>query len=68
MSILCSTADVVNSGCWFFMLKALTLNVAMFIMFLHISKLGLSFGYVSDFSNTGDRAPTAAERAPCLPA
>ena len=37
----------------------------MLTVFLHLSELGL--GSIADFFNTGAKAPTSTERAPCLP-
>ena len=43
-----------------FVFKVLMLNVAVLTRFLHLSKFSLSFGFVTDFSNTGDRARNSA--------
>ena len=66
MSILCSTADAVNSGSCSILFKVITLNVAICIVCLHFSSFSLSS--VADFSNTEARAPTSAGRALFLPA
>ena len=68
MSILCSTADAVSSGSWPILFRVLTLNVAIWIVCLHLSSFCLSLSSVADFSNTEARAPTSAGRAPSLPA
>ena len=64
MSIFYLTADAVNSGSWFIVFKVLTLKVAIWTIYLHLSKLSL--GYVADFLNTEARAPTSAECIHCL--
>ena len=63
MSILCSTADAVNSGSWPILFKVLTLNVAICIVCLHFSNF-CCLSSVADFSNTEARAPTPAGRTP----
>ena len=60
-SILCSTADAVNSDSWPILFRVLTLNVAICIVCLHFSSFCLSS--VADFSNTEARALTSAGRA-----
>ena len=62
MSILCSTADAVSSGCWPNLFRVLMLNVAICIVCLHFSSFCLSS--VADFLNTEARAPTSAGCAP----
>ena len=42
------------------------LDVSMLTMFLHLSKLSLDLGSVSDFLNTGTRPPTSKEHTSCL--
>ena len=44
MSKSCLSVDIVCSGSWFIMIKDLILNVIMFTMLLHLSKLCLGWG------------------------
>ena len=67
MSMLCSTADVVNSSSWPILFKVLTLSVAICTVRLHLSNF-LHLSCVADFFNTGARTPTLAECTSCLPA
>ena len=69
MTILYSAADAVNSGNWPILFKILTLNVAMWTVFLRISNFGmdLSLNSVADFSNISARVPNSAEHTPCFP-
>ena len=67
MSILCSTADAINSGSCPILFKVLMLNVAICSVCLHFSSF-CHLSSVADFSNTEVRAPTSAGRAPFLPA
>ena len=67
MSILCSSADAISSGCCPILLKVLTLNVAICRVCLYFSSFDC-LSSVADFSNTEARAPTSAGRAPFLPA
>ena len=62
MSILCSTADAVNSGSWPILFRVLTLNATICIVCLHFSSFCLSS--VTDFLNTEAKAPTSTGRAP----
>ena len=66
MSILCSTADAVNSGSWPILFKVLMLNASICIVCLHFSSF-CCLSSVADFSNTEARAPATAGRAPFLP-
>ena len=65
MSMLWSFADAVSTGSWP-ILFILTLNVAIFIVLLQLSNFCfcLSFRSAADFSNTGTRTRTSAERTP----
>ena len=68
MSILCSAADAVSSDNWFTLFKVLTLNVAMWIVFLHLSNFGLGLSSGTEFSKTlndSSKAPASAERTFC---
>ena len=67
MSILCSAADTISSGSWPIQFKVLTLTVTICTVVLHLSSFCLCLSSVADFSNTGARAPTSVEHAPCLP-
>ena len=67
MSILCSSADAIRSGSYPILFKVLTLNVAIFSVYLHFSSFDC-LSSVADFSNTESRAPPSAGRAPFLPA
>ena len=62
MCMLCSTADAVSSGSCPILYKVLTLNVTICIVLLHLSKFCLCLSSVANFSNTGARALTSAER------
>ena len=66
MSMLLSMADAVSSGNCPILFKVLTLNIAIWIVRLHLSNFCLSSG--ADFSNAEARAPTETGRAPFLPA
>ena len=68
MSILCSTADAVNSGSWPILFKVLTLNVAICIVCLHFSLFCCGLRSIADFSNTEARALTSAGCTLFLPA
>ena len=65
MSIFFSAADAVMSRRWFVVFYLLTLKVAMLQVFLPLRFVS---GSVADFSNTGARSLTSAERAFCWPA
>ena len=68
ISILFSAAVAVSFASWLILLKVRTLSVAICTVLLHLSNfyfylcLCLSLSSVADFSNTGARAPTSAER------
>ena len=51
--MFCSPANAVSSGCWPILFKVLTLNVAIYIVLLHLSKFFLCLSSVADFLNTG---------------
>ena len=63
MSILCSAADAVSLGGWPILSKVRTFSVAICTVLLHLSSFCLCLNSVADFSNTGTRSPTSAERA-----
>ena len=67
ISMLWSITEVVSSDSWPILLKVLTLNVTIGIVFLHLSIFCFSLSSVADFSDTGARAPTSAGHAPFLP-
>ena len=57
MSILCSRADAVSSGCWPIVFKVLTLNVAICIVCLHFSSFCSWF-----FEHQGQRSSLSRTR------
>ena len=68
MSISCSAADAVSSGCRLIQFKVLMLSVAVCTVLLHLSNFYLGLSSAADFSNTGARTSTSVERTPFLPA
>ena len=53
MSISWSIAEAVSSGSWPILFEVLTLNVAVYIVFLNFSNFCFSLCSVADFSNIG---------------
>ena len=67
--MICSVADAIRSFNWPIIFKVLTLNVAIWTLFLHLSNFWfhMSLSSVADFSDPGAKVPTSEERVPSFP-
>ena len=62
MSLLCSTADAIRSGCWTILFKVLTLNVTIGFVLFFLGNVCLNLISVAYFSKTEARDPPSTER------
>ena len=60
MSMLWSITETVSYFSWPNLFKDLTLNVAIYIVFLHFGNFCFSLSSVAEFSDIGARVPTSA--------